>query len=108
MSSVNSGSILSGSWEFHPAIHFSATAASRSAVDLLSGGAAIAGRTSMATRMAPVRTRFLFIFHSPRIVVIRPYITEKTPKTLSDYIKVPQEGNRLLGISALVFYFAGT
>jgi hypothetical protein len=28
---------------------------------LLSGGAAITGKTSMATSMAPVRTRFLFI-----------------------------------------------
>src|ERR1700674_2395426 len=107
MSSVNSWSILSGSWEFQPAIHFSATAASRSVEDLLSGGAAITGRTSMATRMAPVRTRFLFIFISLETSCVRSSIVELTPKTLRDYSKVPKERKRVLWLGA-GFDLAGT
>src|SRR5258706_13790261 len=62
MSAVNTRSIFSGLWEFHAAIHFSATAASRSVVDLPSRGAAIAAGASRANSMAINRLRFRFTF----------------------------------------------
>ena len=54
-SSVNKGIILSGLCEFQAAIHFLAMPESRSPA------AAIAGTTSAASTMTPVKTRFQFI-----------------------------------------------
>ena len=84
---------MSGSWEFQAAIHFSATAASRSVVDFQSGEAAIAGRTSMTSRMALVRTRFMFIF-IPRITSIRHDGPKRQqPETLRDYSNVAKSAS---------------